>query len=322
MQARAFLRLARFQTAPLTALAPVMGASLSAGFSPGRDTALFCAGLCCHVFGFVHNELCDRDVDRLAPDLAAKPLVAGSVSPQAAAWTCGAAWALALALMAALSLAAAAITMAAVAAAFLYNRCSKRVAFADWSVAITMGLLVLAGGAAAGALAPLAWIVAGLLTVQLLVQNTLAHLKDLEQDQAAGGTNAALRLGVCRVGDCVLTTASFRGYVVALRALHLVAAAVGVWLLPSGRIVPAALALALTQAAALHAFHGLVQAPPADRGAFLQLFFRHEMPTLLAVTVLLVGALGWGALLPYVVLPLAWARVSLRLLHHGEMPAL
>lgn len=318
----AILRLSRIQTAPLTGLAPVMGASLSGGFSPPRDLLLFCAGICCHIFGFVHNELRDRHVDRLASDLAGKPLVEGSVSPRAAAIVAIGALVVGFVLMATVSGKASLIVAGAVTAAYLYNRTSKSVPFADWAVALTMGLLVWAGGAAAGGANRMAWIVGGLLTLQLVVQNTLAHLKDLEQDQAAGGSNAALWLGVCRHGACILIPSPFQTYVTVLRFLHLGLAIWGVGMLPQGIRVPAALALVITQGGAIRSFRRLLSTPPASRSEFLEAFSRHELPTLFAVTILLIGALGWWALLPYVVLPLGWAWISLRLLHRGEMPAL
>ncbi len=318
----AILRLSRIQTAPLTGLAPVMGASLSGGFSPTRDLLLFCAGICCHIFGFVHNELCDRHVDRLAPDLARKPLVEGSVSPRAAAIVATLALAAGLGCVAIVSVQATAIIAVAVAAAYLYNRASKSVPFADWAVALTMGLLVWGGGAAAGGVSPLACAVGGLLTLQLLVQNTLAHLKDLEQDEAAGGSNTALWLGVCRHGGCIRISPPFRTYVTVLRFLHLALAIWGVTMLPQGVRLPAALALAITQGGAIRSFRRVLATPPTNRRDFLEAFSRHELPTLFAVTILLIGALGWWALLPYVVLPLFWAWVALRLLHRGEMPAL
>jgi 4-hydroxybenzoate polyprenyltransferase len=329
MSLRSFLRLARFQTAPLTALAPVMGASLCAGFSWQRDLLLFGAGLGCHLFGFVHNEILDVEVDRLAPDLARKPLVEGSID-RGSAWR-GAlvAAALGVGLMAALAPLAGVVTAAAVAAAYGYNLGSKRVPFLDWAIAASMGLLVLAGAlaaAGAGGVQPLAGIVALLLALQLLVQNTLAHLKDLRQDRAAGGVNAALLLGVegpsSANGAAIRTGAAFQSYLILLRGLHLLLVALGVWLLPPSLRLAAAAVAGVTQAAALRPFWRLIRNPPEERGEFLGLFFRHEMPTMLAVTVLLVAELGWGALLPYVLLPLLWAVATLRWLHGGEMPAL
>lgn len=322
MSIRPFLRLARIQTAPLTALAPVMGATLAAGFSPGRDFTLFLAGLGCHIFGFAHNEVQDRRVDRLAPELAEKPLVEGSIEPIRATRGAFTAAGLALVAMATLSADATLILCVAIAAAYAYNRTSKRLPYVDWAVASSMGLLVVAGGVAAGGMSTPAWIVAGLLTLQLLVQNTLAHLKDLQQDQAARGTNAALHLGVVVRGNRVMVGRAFRIYLVPLRLAHTALALLGVLLLEPGPQAYAAAAMLVTQGFALSQFRVLLWAPPAPRQSFLAAFFRHEMPTLLAATILLVSALGWVALVPYVLLPLAWAVATVRLLHGGRMPAL
>ncbi len=329
MSLRSFLRLARFQTAPLTALAPVMGASLCGGFSPKRDLLLFVAGLSCHVFGFVHNEICDVEVDRLAPELAAKPLVDGSIDRRTAQRGAAVAVGLGVGIMAALAPLAGLVTLAAVAAAFIYNLGSKRVAFLDWVIAASMGFLVLAGVLAAGPGVParrVALVVALLLALQLLVQNTLAHLKDLKQDRAAGGSNAALALGVeLRSGEsgaAIRTGAAFQSYLILLRGAHLLLVALGVWWLPAPVRMVAAGVAGVAQAAALRPFWRLIRNPPAGREEFLGLFFRHELPTMLAVTVLLVAELGWVALLPYVVLPLLWALAVVRWLHDGDMPAL
>ena len=324
MRGAAYLRLARIQTASLTGLAPVMGAVSSGNASVASLTLAFISGVAAHAFGFALNEYWDRDVDRLAADLSDKPLVSGDLDDSSALrFACAC---VVISLVAGFGAVGdsggRAILVLAIALAALYNRFSKRWPFVDWAVAGAMGGLVIFGGEMVGGLSPLGWTITVLLVLQLLLQNTLAHLKDLRQDAASGARNAALFLGVHEDAQGIHVSRRFRAYVGAVRLLHLGISGAGLVLLPLASRPWAGIALLATQLGALRAFTRLLWEPPENRTRFLELFLRHEAPTLLTVTILLLAHTGWLGILPFVALPVIWGAASLRILHSGRMPTL
>ena len=300
-----------------------MGAVTVAPLDPRAGTILFLVGLGYHIYGFALNEFLDREVDQGASDLARKPLVDGSLSPRGALLIAGSGLAMGLGGCAALRCSPQAwmIVCASVAAATAYNLTSKRLPFADLLVAAAMFLLVLLGAMTQGNPTSLTWILAGLMGLELLIQNTVAHLKDLESDRACGARNAALLLGARVDGQAIVVPLSLQAYLGAIRLAHLGLAALGVSLLPDSRGLVAA-GLVLTQGPALWAFQQLVHKPPAQRREFLPHLFRHEFLTLLAMTVILLALTGWTGFGVFVVLPLAWGLATVRLVHGGELPSL
>jgi 4-hydroxybenzoate polyprenyltransferase len=210
---KAYLRLARLQTSGVTALAPVFG-YLAAVQASGRplDGALFdvpavplllAMGLCAHIFGFVHNEIADREADARAAYRRPKPLPSGEVTLRGA-------WALALgALAAGLACAAAlaltaqapvlALAAASVALAVLYNGKGKSIAGGDAFLAASIAVFVMTGAAAssgvAGALSQPVLGVAAIGALVLFFNNALeGGFKDHESDRAAGKRTLVLAL--------------------------------------------------------------------------------------------------------------------------------
>lgn len=161
---KAYLRLMRLQTSGVTAVAPILGylgakhdffrvggGSLVAAPELQNILLLILLGVCAHVFGFVHNEIADREADAKAAYRRPKPLPSGDVSLRGA-------WALALAALAgglAVALVLGAMThlwplflaVASVGFAVLYNTKGKAVVGGDAFLGVSIFFLVMIGAA-------------------------------------------------------------------------------------------------------------------------------------------------------------------------------
>jgi 4-hydroxybenzoate polyprenyltransferase len=293
---RGYLDLARLQTAGVTATVPVygyLGSHASRGAAlpdPLRDplvVALFAMGFFIHIWGFVHNEIADRETDRRAATARPKPLPSGRVT-LAGAWALGggglaaavvvAAW---VALQTDMSVVVLVVVGCALAA--LYNVYGKSFPGGDILLAAAIALFVCAGGATAvsyGALGdpivlPLA--VAG--GMVLFFNNAFeGGFKDHASD-ALGGKRTlviALRRRGERYGspDGLVALAHW--------PVHLLLAAIAVWLalgpLSTGQAAwdggRVGIAVLLTAAMARFFVRGIAQ---EDRTKMLTFFSLHEI---------------------------------------------
>jgi 4-hydroxybenzoate polyprenyltransferase len=185
---KAYLRLARLQTAGVTAIAPVIGyLAVRHELYPNYDTLpmppgptdavipfLLLLGLCAHVFGFVHNEIADRQVDAKAGTRSPKPLPAGEVSLRGAWAIAGAALAGGIAIAALLSSYGGPIVLVlaalSIALAVVYNTKGKEIVGGDAFLAASIAFFVMMGGAAlAGIAGALSFSVLGVTGVGALI---------------------------------------------------------------------------------------------------------------------------------------------------------
>lgn len=75
-------RFVRFSASGATMVLPVLGAvSVEPRLSPGVMTKLVGVGAAFHVFAYIHNDLCDYELDRTQPLRANYPLIQGRISP-------------------------------------------------------------------------------------------------------------------------------------------------------------------------------------------------------------------------------------------------
>lgn len=203
MRAGAYLRLARVQTAGVTATVPLYGYIAAAfAFGPGIEAALgdlrtvallLAAGFFAHVFGFVQNEIADLEVDTRALYRRPKPLPSGAVSIKGAVllMLVGAAAYLGIALSLSRAPESAVLWFAvlSVLLADLYNDRGKDIVGGDAFLAASIAVLVMVGaGVIAGfesLLSPPVLAVALLAGLQLFFNNAFEggfkdHASDLE----------------------------------------------------------------------------------------------------------------------------------------------
>lgn len=161
MAVRGYLDLARLQTAGVTATVPVYGyLAVHAGrgqplpdpLDDGLVLLFFVIGFCIHIWGFVHNEIADRETDERAATQRPKPLPSGRVT-LAGAWALaagGLAGTLGLSALAAMSTQPSVVALMAAGCvlAGLYNVYGKSFPGGDLLLAAAIAVFVLAGGSA------------------------------------------------------------------------------------------------------------------------------------------------------------------------------
>ena len=208
-----YLKLARSFNITLTGFAPVMGA-----FAMGQTDLfilflLFVVGCLGHAYGFTHNDIVDYQHDIHIPEIAARPLVKGTISKKQA-WLFACFCLLAAGLIVVylstttsryLSLG---IFCLPVLCVTLYNYIGKRFPFMDIILALGMFFLILWAALTqtndVHQVNFVTWILCVLGAIQVLYMNVIAGgLKDIRHDTQKGAQTTAVWLGV-RVTDTKL----------------------------------------------------------------------------------------------------------------------
>lgn len=224
-------RFFRFSAFGATAVLPLLGAgSLRPGLGMRQTLGLLGVATFFHAFAYVHNDVCDLDLDRSQPLRADYPLVRGDISP-------GAALAIALGCVPAAfvidawlvrhderpaasgrpHLAAAFALMAA------YNRWGKAAPFpplTDLAQGVGWALLVAYGAAATGQ-APrkiTAALMAYEVVLILMVNGVHGALRDLRNDRARGARTTAIMLGAEETAEGLRAPPGLAAYALALQA--------------------------------------------------------------------------------------------------------
>ncbi len=312
--ARDYLRLARLQTSGVSAVAPVVG-YLAAWHAAGRplDEAvrdlpavplLLAFGFAAHVFGFVHNEIADREADAKAAYRRPKPLPAGKVTLRRA-------WALAVGSLAVGLVLAAWLTLRSDASAFalalasagfaaLYNTKGKDIVGGDALLSASIALFVLAGGGAAtgfqGAASPPAVALAALCALIIFFNNAFeGGFKDHASDLAAG--KRTLVLSIRERGsrydspDGLLVFAQMPVHAAMLAVALLLI--LGAMAAPEAMWNPVRALLALSLVVMMVRFYNRGIAVQ-DRAQSLAFFARHEGAALLLLLLPFLGLVGPG----------------------------
>jgi len=321
---QAYGALARIELAGFSFVA-VMGGFAAAGALPALDVlCLFVANAILVIFGFVHNDIMDEAVDRLAGDEVERPLVQGLVSRREA-------WILAAVCLVGnpaflfavfRSRSAAAVLFLAQVLAGVYNGCSKKFPGADIFYAASAALLCLSGALAVverGApLPPLVWIVMAVMFAEHLFFNVVAGgMKDLTLDRRAGVRTLVLALGR-EEGNRVQVSRVFQCGALALKAVSVGLVFVPFVLLelPGGTVQVFMLAVLAT---GTFFYTGrLLGHDPADRKGILDLTRKEETLCKALVPVMLISVVGVPWALLVVVFPVLWFLV-LNFLLHGAL---
>lgn len=193
-----------------------------------RIVVLFIIGMFATIFGFVLNDYADVSTDRLSPDLAARPLVKGSIPVQNALYISVIAAVLHyLIVFIAMAMnffipSYLAILVLTIAAFFtvIYNLFGKKIIGSDFFVASATALYCLFGALVVSTtIGGLTWVVVIVTFIQVLYLNAvIGGLKDADHDFMLGGKNIALRLGVKADKDLFIPF-PFKAFALVLRSL-------------------------------------------------------------------------------------------------------
>jgi 4-hydroxybenzoate polyprenyltransferase len=221
------LRLSAFGA---TAALPLLGAAVADRTLDGRRAAgLLGVAAAFHTFAYVHNDLCDLELDRTQPLRAAYPLVRGALAPRAALALALASLPAAFALDALASApgrtgARRARLATALALLAAYNHWGKRCSLpplTDLIQALGWAALLAYGAAASGQADPplLRLLVVYELALIMQVNGIHGALRDLANDHARGARTTAIWLGARPgpTGDLQITRA-LAAYALALQA--------------------------------------------------------------------------------------------------------
>jgi len=236
---RDYLKLMKFHSVGFTSIIPVMGAAAAGVPTLSAFFVLLAIGVLVHIFGFTMNEYRDIDVDRLSPDLNEKPLVKGSISPRTAWWIFQISWVLALIVNAVVFREILSFILLAVSIIFgaVYNRCSKRLGYMEFTLAAWVFFFVLSGNAAVtGDISELGVMVAAVAFFQILFNTGISGaFKDIDHDPAGKGATTPLRMGVRVISGRIFVSWTFIIYSFLVKSMQ-----IGAILLPIAMaLVPA-----------------------------------------------------------------------------------
>jgi 4-hydroxybenzoate polyprenyltransferase len=208
-----YLKLARSFNMALTGLAPVMGALAMGQNDIFHLFLLFVVGCLGHAYGFTHNDIVDYQHDIHVAEIAARPLIKGTISKKQA-WL----FAFFCLFVAGLVVSYLSITTGRylslgvfclpVVCVTLYNYIGKRFPFMDVILALGMFFLILWGALTQTndfyQVTFVTWIICFLGAIQVLYMNVIAGgLKDIKHDAQKGAQTTAVQLGV-RITDTTL----------------------------------------------------------------------------------------------------------------------
>lgn len=325
-----YLKLARFHSAVLTGLTPVLGA-ISVGMVDVQVlTILFFIGLFTHIFGFVLNEYMDVDIDRKAKFLQDKPLVKGSISRINALVFAFSSIIFGYISVIALiyyfpSSAVFSLTFYTLAwlSIGIYNLISKKIRGSDIALALWTGTLCLFGGFAVTTTPTyLLYIIAGLAFIQLLIQNILAGLKDISQDKLGFGTTTPIRMGVLYKKKKLVVPFKFQASIYCLKFVHLLL--VFIPFLVLGLVAGHMQILIIFFILVFNFFlvFRIFNSIKFSRSNLLRTIGLHEILSYSLVPLMLFGMLGFEGVIFLIIFPIIWLALFMRIIYGRLLPSI
>jgi len=180
-QFQQWLKVGRIQTAMVTALALWTGYITVGELTPSTFVALGVVGVLLHIWGFVLNEVKDKEYDKRYSDSSGHPLAGDDISAVHAtivAWVAGGIAVTFCAIMFN-SLFGIVLLLISFAAGTFYNVYSKQHWWSNAYLSIWVLLLTLSGAAFAGSFSIFTWIIGGALAIQIFVQVIEGDMKDI-----------------------------------------------------------------------------------------------------------------------------------------------
>ena len=223
-----YIKLVRLPGWGAYSIPAVFGALTTDSWNLEEIIILFFIGMLAAIFGFVLNDYADIKVDKMTPDLSARPLVKGTIKPI---------YALYLAISAAIlhyiivfiamilgifqtNIIAIIILTTAAFFSIIYNLYGKKIVGSDNFVAAATALYCLFGAfVVTNILTGLTWIVVIVTFIQVLYLNAIiGGIKDVDHDYKVGGKTFALWIGV-RANKQLTIPISFKISALILRSL-------------------------------------------------------------------------------------------------------
>jgi len=223
-----YIKLVRLPGWGAYSIPAVFGALTTNSWNIEEIVILFFIGMLAAIFGFVLNDYADVKVDKMTPELSARPLVKGTIKPI---------YALYLSISAAIlhymvvfifmllgvfqtSIIAIVILTLAALLSTVYNLYGKKIVGSDVFVASATALYCLFGAyIVTDEPTGLTWIVVIVTFIQVLYLNAvIGGVKDADHDYKVGGRTFALYMGV-RVDKKLTIPISFKIFALTLRTL-------------------------------------------------------------------------------------------------------
>jgi 4-hydroxybenzoate polyprenyltransferase len=228
---REYLKLALLSIAPLTGLAPVMGAIATGQFQILYLIILFLIGILGHIYGIIHNDIIDFNLDKNVKDFIDRPLVSGTITKQKA-------WIFALCCLFVMFVLATYLATSTqryhsiiflvipVICVTLYNITSKKIPLADSFLAVGMFFLIFYGVAVHisnyDQVPFLVWIICFLGAIQVFFLNVIAGgFKDIENDYLQGANTFAIILGLHVDKKKLYVPTSFKSIAYSIQLLNI-----------------------------------------------------------------------------------------------------
>ena len=229
-----FLKLGRVEFAGFLCGVTLSGAlALQGGALNARNgVALLAIALLTNLWGFIHNDICDAEIDQSSASLSTRPLVSGTLSKKSA-WVVVLACILSTLACVILNTSGTWPILIILGAAFLgfqYNVWSKRLPGSDLIFAASTALMCLLGAVlvsegslGSGPAWNLVWTVVAIQFLDHILFNAGATLKDVKNDSMRSAVTMATFSGVTvGEGDTLSVSRRFQGYIVMLKAGSLV----------------------------------------------------------------------------------------------------
>jgi len=214
-----WLELSRLQTALVTTLALWIGYTTVAQLTIGTFLGLGFVGISVHLWGFIANEVNDKNYDEKYGESSDHILTTGNISEAQAsivAWTFGASAILFSAVVYG-SLLGLALIVTSFGAGSLYNKYSKKHWWSNVYLSAWVLLLTLSGAAFAGEFSLYTWLMAGALAIQIFLQVVEGDIKDITGPEQS----LAEKLGVKCDGTYIEYPHGFRKLITTLKLTEL-----------------------------------------------------------------------------------------------------
>ncbi|MCK5561850.1 MAG: UbiA family prenyltransferase [Thermoplasmata archaeon] len=294
---------------------------------------LFTIGIMTHIFGFVANEYIDLELDKHSKALKNKPLVKGTISKKSALFFLSSAIVIAYVLtfifiylnsngfgLIELLVPILLLSLSWVSIG-LYDLVSKKFIGSDILLALWPFFLVLFGGSIVTLdLIPILYIVAGLAFMQLLIQNIMAGLKDLEQDQKGGGISTPIRFGVKLNYEIMEIPKNFIAFLNILKVFYLI-----LILLPfimgwfSWATISFVFIIYLF-GLSYYFFMSICHSQQFNRKQIIRYIGGHEIIAYSIIPAMLMDTIGPQRAFFLIILPIVWLAIFLIILYDRLMP--
>jgi len=181
-QLQQWMRVGRIQTAMVTALALWTGYITVGNMTPTVFVVLGVLGVLLHTWGFILNEVKDKEYDRRYSEASGHPLAGGDIKTSHAsivAWIAGII-ALVLSVIMFDSLIGVLFLVMSFAAGTFYNVYSKTHWWSNAYLSAWVLLITFAGASFAGSFSVYTWLIGGALSIQIFVQVIEGDMKDIK----------------------------------------------------------------------------------------------------------------------------------------------